>query len=460
MHELCSKTAMQLAGLIRAREVSSQEVVEAHLGRIAEVNGYVNAITLILADAARAAAVAADKADAWERARPLHGVPFTVKENIDLLGTPTTDGLPAKAEAMPTRNAPIVERMLRAGAIPIGRTNMPELGLRLDTDNPLRGRTRNPWHGALTPGGSSGGEGAAIATGMSPFGLGNDIGGSLRNPAYCCGIAALKPSIGRVPFTPSMEPLDLGLANALLTDGPMARSVVDLRQGLAILAGRHPEDPQSVDAPLRGPVPNPRRAALVTAVPGCQLPPATVAEIQRAGAVLADQGWRVEEAQPPELERVTDIWGKVVVGIVDETARAVLRPEVFQYVQRLTSHLDPGAMPVAQVHVERRLLRRLWSAFLSRYTVAVGPTWTTLPWPIDADLDADDGARLMVDTLRFITPGNLLGLPAVALPTGTDQGLATGVQIYAELYREDLCLLAAEEIERHCVTPTPIDPVR
>ena len=171
---------------------------------------------------------------------------------------------------------------------------MPEMGGRLDTDNSLRGRTRNPWNGALTPGGSSGGEGAAVAMGMSPLGLGNDIGGSLRNPAYCCSVAALKPmkpSIGRIPYVLPMEPLDIGLANAFLSDGPMARSVADLRQGLAILAGRHLADPQSVDAPLQGPVPNPRTAALVTEVPGCQLPAVTVAEIRRAGAILTHRGW-------------------------------------------------------------------------------------------------------------------------------------------------------------------------
>ena len=460
MNELCTKTAMELAAMIRAGDVASREVVDAHLQRIEEVNGYVNALTLTLADAARTAAIAADSASKADRARPLHGVPFTIKENIDLLGTPTTDGLPAKAEAMPTRNAPIVERMLGAGAIPLGRTNMPELGARLDTDNPLRGRTRNPWNGALTPGGSSGGEGAAIATGMSPLGLGNDIGGSVRNPAYCCGIASLKPSIGRLPFVLSIEPVDMGLPMALLTDGPMARSVADLRQGLAVMAGRHIEDPQSVDAPLTGPLPNPLTAALVTEVPGCILPDATVKAIRHAGAALADQGWRVEEAQPPELERVTEIWGKIVTGAVDVATQEFVQPRVFEYLQRLEGYLAPESMPVNEAHMERRRLRRLWSAFLTRYTVAIGPTWTTLPWPIDADLDSNAGAKLMVDTIRFITPGNLLGIPAVALPTGVDNGLATGVQIYAELYREDLCLLAAAEIERHCPAPTPIDPVR
>ena len=185
MNELCRRSATELAGLICRGEVSSRDVVEAHLARIAEVNDDVNAITLTLEESALKQADAADTADAVERMRPLHGVPYTINENIDLVGTPTTQGLPSLADAIPGTNSPIVDRMNRAGAIPIARTNLPEVGLRIDTENPLRGRTFNPWDRNLTPGGSSGGEAAAIATGMSPVGLGNDIGGSLRNPAYC-----------------------------------------------------------------------------------------------------------------------------------------------------------------------------------------------------------------------------------------------------------------------------------
>jgi amidase len=303
MTQLYQHTATELAALIRRREVSSREVVQAHLDRISEVNGHVNAITVVLAETALAAA---DAADGAESRGPLHGVPFTIKENIDCVGSPTTNGIPAFAEAMPAVDAPIVARMKAAGAIPIGRTNMPEMGLRLSTDNPLRGRTRNPWHPSLTAGGSSGGEGAALATGMTPFGLGNDIGGSLRNPAYCCGIASLKPTQGRIPHAGSIEPLDAGMAvQAMLVEGPMARSVADLKLGLSILAGRDIRDPRSVDAPLDGPPMARPRAALVTEISGANIPAATVAAIEMAGATLAAAGWEVEVAQPPEVERVT-----------------------------------------------------------------------------------------------------------------------------------------------------------
>ena len=326
MNELNKKSAGELAALIKEKQVSSTEVVEAHLKRIEEVNPDVNAITLALGETALAAAKKADHASDSERERTFHGVPFTIKENIDLIGTPTTNGIPLMAEAMPPRNAPIVDRMLAAGAIPSGRTNLPELGMRLYTDNHLRGRTFNPWNKNLTPGGSSGGEGAAIATGMSPFGLGNDIGGSLRNPAYCCGIASLKPSIGRLPFVNSIEPVDMGISGAFLTDGPMARSVDDLRNGLKVMSGRHIDDPQSVDAPLTGVIPDKPKAALIREIPGFKLTDATLREIDRAGSILADRGWIVEEKQAPEVPRVYEIWGTVL----NNGMMGAIPPEVFK----------------------------------------------------------------------------------------------------------------------------------
>ncbi|MBT4303063.1 MAG: indole acetimide hydrolase, partial [Actinobacteria bacterium] len=188
--QLWHRTAGELADLISSKQVSSREVIDAHLERIEEVNGHLNAVTITLTERAQAEADAADAAiAAGEDLGPLHGVPFTIKENIDVAGTATTSGLPAFAEMVSAVDAPLVERMRDAGAVPLGRTNLPELGLRVSTNNPLRGLTRNPWHPDLTAGGSSGGEGSAIGSGMSPIGLGNDIGGSLRNPAFCCGIA-------------------------------------------------------------------------------------------------------------------------------------------------------------------------------------------------------------------------------------------------------------------------------
>src|SRR5437868_1108957 len=200
MSEIWQLPATELAQRIARRQLSSAEVVAAHLARIDAVNPALNAVVRVLADEARAAAALADKKLAdGETVGPLHGVPFTVKENIDMAGLPTTWGVPALAQAVLPVDAPVVERMRAAGAIPIARTNLPDMALRVHTDSSLHGLTRNPWHPGRTAGGSSGGEAAALASGMSPIGLGNDIGGSLRNPANACGIASIRPSCGRVP---------------------------------------------------------------------------------------------------------------------------------------------------------------------------------------------------------------------------------------------------------------------
>jgi amidase len=193
-------SALELTESIRSRQASSQEVVEAHLRRIEEVNPAINAVTVILAEQALDAAKAADRAvAAGGELPPFHGVPFLIKSNIDVVGTPTTQGLKALAGAYPKMDAPVVERLKAAGAIPIGRTNMLSFAVRWHCVSELWGATINPWNRSRTAGASSAGVAAALATGLSPLGLGNDGLRSLRHPAQCCGIAALKPTLGRIP---------------------------------------------------------------------------------------------------------------------------------------------------------------------------------------------------------------------------------------------------------------------
>src|SRR4051794_3283797 len=291
MGELWESGAGELAAMIRARQVSSVEVVDAHLARIEAVNPTVNAITEVLADSARAAALAADRAAAaGGPLGRLHGVPFTIKHNVDLAGSPTTQGLPALAAAVPPLDAPVVERMKAAGAIPLARTNLPDMGLRVHTDSGLFGLTRNPWHLGRTAGGSSGGEAVALATGMSPIGLGNDIGGSLRNPATHCGIASIKPSAGVVPSCTLIPAADGPASFQLMpVDGPMARRIADVRLGLDVLAGRHPRDPYSVPVGPIPPLPDDRpvRVALLASPPGGSTDARVAARVVAAGKALA-----------------------------------------------------------------------------------------------------------------------------------------------------------------------------
>jgi amidase len=462
--ELYANTATELATLIRGGEVSCREVVEAHLARIDAVNGRVNAVTVALSDTALAAA---DRADEVRRSggamAPLHGVPFTVKENIDCLGTATTHGVRALRDAMPYMDAPVVARMKAAGAILIGRTNLSEMGLRLCSDNPLRGRTRNPWNPRVTAGGSSGGDAVAVATGMTPIGIGNDIGGSLRVPAHCCGVATLKPTTGRIAHAASLPPQDYGMSGqAMLAPGPIARSVADLRLCLSLLSGRDVRDPRSVDVPLKGPPPEERRAALVTEIPGARIPSDTLAAVRRAGEILTAAGWAIEEVAPPEVLRVGELWQKLVatdLSVVMPMVQPVVTPELFEHVMRLCRGAKLHEVSNNRMHEERSRLMRAWSGFFAEYPVAVGPSLIGAPWPLDADLNPNTGPDLLAEATRFILPANALGLPAVALPMGVSNGLPTGVQVYADLWREDLCLEVAEIIEQGVRMELPIDPV-
>ena len=461
--DLWKWTANDLAQLIAAGEVSSLEVVDAHLDRIEEVNGWLNAVTRVLTDEARAAAIDADAAvAAGDGLGPLHGVPCTVKENVDVSGTPTTQGLPAFAELIAPTDAPLVERLRGAGAIPIGRTNLPELGLRISTDNPLHGLTRNPWHPGRTAGGSSGGEGSAIASGMSPLGLGNDIGGSVRNPAFCCGIASIKPTHGRLPTYSVFEhdqnpPL---ASQVMLTDGPMARSVADLRTAMEVLHGRDPRDPRSVTVPLDGPDTH-RRVAIVHSVPGANCHPSVIDGVWRAASALADVGWEVVESTPPEMERCSDVWAYLLAADVEvlmETARPILSEELATMLDDLAGRYAPALMAPHLVHSETVRLAREWALFFVDHPVVLMPTWTEPPFEHGVDLD-DDATVALAELLRCITPPNLLGIPSVAVPVGVSDGLPQGVQCIADRWRDDLALAAAADLETALGTITPIDPV-
>ncbi|MBL7174369.1 MAG: indole acetimide hydrolase [Desulfobacteraceae bacterium] len=458
--ELWKKSATELAELINSKQISSREVIESHLARIEAVNEKVNAITVVLAESALEAADAADKT---ESSGPLHGVPFTIKENIDCVGSPTTQGVPLLADAMPSIDSPVVERMKKAGAIPLARTNLPEMGLRITTDNPLRGRTLNPWNADRTAGGSSGGEASALATGMSPIGLGNDIGGSLRNPAFCCGITSLKPSAGRIPHAVSIPLEDAGIAvQIMLVEGPMARHVKDVRLGYEILSGRDPRDPVSVDAPLTGPEPANKKVAVVTEIPGIELASSAVAAVKEAANTLKDAGWEAVETQPPELEQVHEIWAYILAmdfsPLLPELS-ALMSPPPIEMLRKLFVRNDPSSVRLPDIHSERNRLCRIWSEFFVEYPIMLGPTWTDIQFLHDADVHPDTGMDLTSDRLRFITPGNVLGIPSTAVPTGVIDGLPTGVQVYADRWRDDLSLTGAEIIESALGHICPIDPV-
>jgi amidase len=459
-------SASELARRIASREATSREVVEAHLERIERLTPALNAVTVVLADAALEAADAADRAvAAGARLGALHGVPFTVKENIDLAGSPTTQGVPALAGLVPVADAPIVERLRQAGAIPIGRTNMPDFGLRVHTSSTLRGLTRNPWHPAHTAGGSSGGEAAAIAAGLSPLGLGNDIGGSLRNPAHCCGIASLKPTTGRLPRAFAGPVEDPPLSSQLMfVDGPMARHVEDLGLVLSLIAGPHPRDPFCVPAPLVGPpVGSPVRVAVLEAMPGGSIAPGVAAAVRRAADALADAGYAVSVATPPLVEHAVEVWGGWLMNELRPQMPLLAQVmgdegvQVLEFFARRFPGVDVAGL--SQLLVERHAIARAWASFQAREPLLLWPVWTRTAFPHGSDIASEGQALETFALIRPVLPVNLLGLPAAVVPAAVDGGLPVGVQLIGPRFREDLCLDAAAAIEAALGRLTPIEPV-
>lgn len=464
--ELWRKSAVELADAIRRRRVSSREVIEAHLSRIADVNPQVNAIVRVLGDQARDAADLADAAiSRGDVLGALHGVPITVKENIDMVGLPTTQGVPALAEAIPQLDAPVVERMRAAGAIPIGRTNLPDLGLRVHTDSTLYGRTKNPWKSDRTAGGSSGGEGAALATGMSPLGLGNDIGGSLRNPAHCCGIASIKPTTGVIPDAQMFPLEDIGLsAQLMLNQGVMARRISDVRAGFLVVAGAHPRDPISVPANLVDlQVGGKLRIAVLAEPPGGSTHPEIAAAVRRAGDALAAAGHTVTEAAPPDYELACATWSTQLNGEILlqwPLLEAVVGGGGMKFLnlaREVLPEVDMAAWATAQL--TRNGIARRWSLWFQNFDILLSPVWTQPPFVYDADIASLQGAIDTFELLRPVLPGNLLGVPCVAVPAGMAGGLPTGVQVIGARFTDLRCLAIAEQIEAECGLVTPIDPI-
>jgi amidase len=456
--------ATELADAIRSGQVSSREVVEAHLRRIEEVNPAINAVPVVLSEQALEAAAVADRVTAsGGELPPLHGVPFTVKGNIDLAGTPTTHGIKALAAAYPAMDAPAVERMRGAGAIPIGHTNLPDFAIGWHTDSELWGATVNPWDRSRTPGASSGGEAAALATGMTPLGLGNDTLGSLRWPAQCCGVTTLKPTLGRIPQAATIEPADMPISNQLLgVTGPLARRVADLRAALAATAGPTWRDPWTVPAPLRGPDPaRPIRVAVVTD-PARQGTASQVRDGVRAAAeAVADAGYAIDEAEPPSValaaKTCLDIFIPPVRAMWPAT-EVMFRARTRQFVSALfavAGEPDPGA--VIQSFMTRQSLQRSWGEFQQTYPLIVAPAYTALPFAPGTDLTTPEVAGIVAG-MRMVLAVNMLGLPAIALPPGTADGLPLSVQVIGPRYREDLCLDAAAAIEDRLGILTPICP--
>ncbi len=443
--------------LIREGAISSVELVKAHLARIDQVNPALNAVVEVLRGSALGAAERAD-----QRRRegaglgPLDGVPFSVKDSIAVAGAVVTAGTIGLRHAPPSqRDATLVARLRAAGAIPIARTNLPDLLFAFESDNLMHGRTNNPYDVARTSGGSSGGEAALIAACGSPFGLGSDAAGSVRLPAHFCGIASIKPTSGRLPRTGHVPPAG-GWIEALWQIGPMARRVEDLCALMPVLAGADGEDPSVVEMPYRDPAQvSPRDVRVAFYIDnGIAAPDAETADVvRRAARALAAEGVAVAECRPPGVEQSYDLEMKLIGPDGGDGLRAYLaaigstetHPLLEGWLRKLEAYrTSVGGFAEYWGCLDQ--FRAGMFAFLRNYDAILSPVCATPALPHGTSTD-EGNFRGFSYTMTY----NVTGWPAAVVRCGESaEGLPIGVQVAARPWREDVALALARTLEETC----------
>ncbi|MGY8665303.1 amidase family protein [Bradyrhizobium sp. UFLA05-109] len=465
MQDLWRLSAADLATLIRSRKISATEAANAGLARLDAVNPRLNAvIDHRPEDVLKQAAVVDGAIARGEDPGLLAGVPVTVKVNVDQEGFATTNGLKIQREVIAKADNPVVANLRKAGAVILGRTNCPAFSYRWFTTNLIHGDTKNPRDASLTPGGSSGGAGSAVAAGIGHIAHGTDIAGSIRYPAYACGVHGLRPTMGRIPaFNAALPERPIGPQISAVS-GPLARTINDLRISLAAMAARDVRDPWWVPAPLEGPA-MPKRAALCLKPDGLATAPEVTAAVSDAGKRLERAGWTVEviENTPPMREAAewqTKLWIGDGYEAALEAAEREGDPGALACLRGNRAKVTPfDQATYAKALMRRATLTREWMLFFEKYAVVLTPVSGELPFP--DHLDRKDEASFKrvwhAQLPQIAIP--FMGLPGLAVSTGLVGKAPVGVHVVSGRYREDLCLLAGEAIEAGGVPPSPIDPV-
>ena len=469
--ELWRWTGVDLARGIRTRRISSREAVESCLARIEQTNPQLNALVEVSPEEALDAADAADRAvAAGEPLGPLHGVPISIKVNSDQAGYATTDGVVALKDNVAEVDSPQVKKLREAGAVFVGRSNTPAFSYRWFADNDLHGRTLNPWDAGRTPGGSSGGASSAVASGMMPIAHGNDIGGSIRYPAYACGVVGIRPTVGRVPSWLGPTDADEALSTqSMAVDGPLARSVADLRLALDTMSGFDPRDPFTVPVPpasANEPLPRPIRVGLLRNV-GVATPQRAVDEaLDAAAGWLGDAGYVVEEIELPLLAEAYRLWYllcmeefRQIMPLVEQIGDEGMKRAAATYYAAAKEWWGerPGLEAYMNGYARRGTLIGRLQAFMQDYPLVLMPVSAEQAFEHDADISSIESGLRAVAAQWSMMAIPLLGFPAISVPTGVADGLPVGVQLLGRRFREDAVFDAAEVVEARGGVLTPID---
>jgi amidase len=458
-------SAAELASLIRSRKVSAKEAATAALERLDAVNPSINAVVDHRPEDVLTQAAGVDAAlGRNEDPGPLAGVPVTIKVNIDQAGFTNTNGLKAQRDLIAKANSPVVDNLRKAGAVILGRTNTPAFSYRWFTKNLLHGHTKNPRDPAITPGGSSGGAASSVAAGIGHIAHGTDIAGSIRYPAYACGVHGLRPTLGRIAAWNSSGAERPICPQISAVSGPLARTVGDLRIALAAMSQPDARDPWWVPAPLDGP-PVPKRAALCVSPDGLEVAPEVKAALVDAAKRLERAGWTVEEvSNTPPLKEAADIQTKLWLGDGYEAMLAAAEregdPGALACLRGNRSKVHPfDGAALSQALTRRSALTRDWQMFFETYAVLLMPVSGELPFPDQLDVKDDASFERVWRAQTPMVGIPLMGLPGLTVSTGLVGRVPVGVHIVSGRYREDLCLLAGEAIEAGGTPATPVDPV-
>ena len=437
--ELCFRPATELAGMLRAREISARELLDAHLDRIDRLNPDLNAVVTLDAEGARTAADAADAAlGAGDEVGPLHGLPVAHKDTHATGGLRTTWGSPLHVDTVPLRDELIVARYKAAGAVRVGKTNVPEFAAGSHTFNTVFGASHNPYRHGLSVGGSSGGAAAALAAGLVPLADGSDMGGSLRNPAAFCNVVGLRPTPGRVPTWPAA----LGWSQ-LSVQGPMGRTVADVALQLSVVAGADPrvpislsDDPAGFAAGMSDRLHGVRVAWAPDLGGRVTVDPAITAVLASVGSVFEGLGATVEEACP-DLSDADDVFGTLRAWIFDTTYTDLARRHPDKVKESIRWNAEMGAKltgaDLARAEIAHTKLYERMVAFFETYDVLLAPTTQVLPFPVELEYPTEIGGvpqENYLEWMRSCTVISATGSPALSVPGGfTDDGLPVGLQI-------------------------------
>ena len=425
--------------MLRGREISARELLDAHLDRIERLNPDVNAVVTLDAEGARAAADAADAAlAAGEDVGPLHGLPVAHKDTHATGGMRTTWGSPLHTDTVPLRDELIVARYKAAGAVRVGKTNVPEFAAGSHTFNPVFGATHNPYRYGLSAGGSSGGAAAALAAGFVPLADGSDMGGSLRNPAGFCNVVGLRATPGRVPTWPT----SMGWSQ-LSVQGPMGRTVADVALQMSVVAGADPRVPISLTddpAGFAAPMPSSLGGLRVAWAPDLggrvTVDPAITAVLASVGAVFEDLGASVEDASP-DLSGADEVFGTLRAWIFDTNYSDLARRHPEKLKESIRWNAEMGAKltgaDLARTEVAHTTLYERMVGFFERYDVLLAPTTQVLPFPVELEYPTEIGGVPQdnyLEWMRSCTIISATGCPALSVPGGfTPDGLPVGLQI-------------------------------